>query len=66
MGKNQDPGYGINIPDPLHCFFHTVFVIDDKDPAIFLLFLLDDRRIRTLEDKKLLFHPKDLDPDLQH
>jgi hypothetical protein len=27
MGKNQDPGSGINIPDPQHCcvelFFHT-------------------------------------------
>jgi hypothetical protein len=21
MGKNQDPGYGINIPDPPHCPF---------------------------------------------
>ncbi len=21
MGKNQDPGSGINIPDPWHCFF---------------------------------------------
>jgi hypothetical protein len=21
MGKNQDPGSGINIPDPQHCFF---------------------------------------------
>jgi hypothetical protein len=20
MGKNQDPGSGINIPDPQHCF----------------------------------------------
>jgi hypothetical protein len=20
LGKNQDPGSGINIPDPLHCF----------------------------------------------
>jgi hypothetical protein len=21
MGKNQDPGSGINIPDPQHCLF---------------------------------------------
>jgi hypothetical protein len=24
MGKNQDPGSGINIPDPQHCFHVTV------------------------------------------
>jgi hypothetical protein len=23
MGKNQDPGSGINIPDPQHCLYHT-------------------------------------------
>jgi hypothetical protein len=26
MGKNQDPGSGINIPDPQHCF------LPDPDP----------------------------------
>jgi hypothetical protein len=24
MGKNQDPGSGINIPDPQHCFLHSL------------------------------------------
>jgi hypothetical protein len=24
MGKNQDPGSGINIPDPQHCFLHSI------------------------------------------
>jgi hypothetical protein len=23
MGKNQDPGSGINIPDPQHCLYTT-------------------------------------------
>jgi hypothetical protein len=23
MGKNQDPGSGINIPDPQHCLLYT-------------------------------------------
>jgi hypothetical protein len=22
MGKNQDPGFGLNIPDPQHCLTH--------------------------------------------
>jgi hypothetical protein len=26
MGKNQDPGSGINIPDPQHCFLHCFSV----------------------------------------
>jgi hypothetical protein len=25
MGKNQDPGSGINIPDPQHCLLDTTF-----------------------------------------
>jgi hypothetical protein len=36
MGKNQDPGSGINIPDPQQCF---------KVKSL-KLFLLDDGRIR--------------------
>jgi hypothetical protein len=24
MGKNQDPGSGINIPDPQHCRYRSV------------------------------------------
>jgi hypothetical protein len=30
MGKNQDPGSGINIPDPPHCIFVSVA---DPDPG---------------------------------
>ncbi len=26
MGKNQDPGSGINIPDPQHCFASIISV----------------------------------------
>jgi hypothetical protein len=26
MGKNQDPGSGINIPDPQHCFPEMEFL----------------------------------------
>ncbi len=31
MGKNQDPGSGINIPDPQHCFFHP-WIRDGENP----------------------------------
>jgi hypothetical protein len=24
MGKNQDPGFGLNIPDPQHCLYPMV------------------------------------------
>jgi hypothetical protein len=27
MGKNQDPGSGINIPDPQHCHCSSFFVV---------------------------------------
>ncbi len=30
MGKNQDPGSGINIPDPLHCYLS---VDCNQDPS---------------------------------
>ncbi len=26
MGKNQDPGFGMNIPDPPHCFLGNFFL----------------------------------------
>jgi hypothetical protein len=26
MDKNQDPGSGIKIPDPQHCYLHIFFV----------------------------------------
>ena len=26
MGKNQDPGSGINIPDPQHSHYHCVYL----------------------------------------
>jgi hypothetical protein len=28
MGKNQDPGSGINIPDPQHCSFEKISCMD--------------------------------------
>ncbi len=30
MGKNQDPGSGINIPDPQHCGFKLSWVTQDS------------------------------------
>jgi hypothetical protein len=31
MGKNQDPGSGINILDPQHCFF-----VQEEDPDVLI------------------------------
>jgi hypothetical protein len=36
MGKNEDPGSGINIPDPQHCFYGFNFLsvcVVDPDPV---------------------------------
>ncbi len=30
MGQNQDPGSGINIPDPQHCIYLKIKVLTDK------------------------------------
>jgi hypothetical protein len=35
-GKNSDPGSGINIPDPQHCFF-CVYKINGQHCEIFVL-----------------------------
>ncbi len=32
MGKNQDPGSGINIPDPQHCKLEMEVCIAEKGP----------------------------------
>jgi hypothetical protein len=32
MGKNQDPGSGINIPDPQHWYFFQFLIIKTMDP----------------------------------
>jgi hypothetical protein len=35
MGKNPDPGFGMNIPDSQHCFFlylKVIFALLDPDP----------------------------------
>jgi hypothetical protein len=39
MGKNQDPGSGINIPDPQHCIFDLLFharIIKTTSTVIYL------------------------------
>jgi hypothetical protein len=42
MGKNQDPGSGINIPDPKHCALvhlreiYANFIL--PEPALFFFF----------------------------
>jgi hypothetical protein len=33
MGKNQDPGSGINIPDPQNWFFVKILKLFDVDPG---------------------------------
>jgi hypothetical protein len=35
MGKNQDPGYGIHIPDPQHCVKYVMIVA--ADPKLFVV-----------------------------
>jgi hypothetical protein len=42
MGKNQDPGSGINIPDPQHCLDPGFLVNPDKDPGF------DDKIIKKI------------------
>jgi hypothetical protein len=34
MGKNQDPGSGINIPDPQHWFFPSIVVLKSKNVTL--------------------------------
>jgi hypothetical protein len=31
MGKNQDPGSGINIPDPQHCVLQSTYILNLND-----------------------------------
>jgi hypothetical protein len=40
MGKNQDPGSGINILDPPHCFCHLC-VLEEQKFFVTLLFAID-------------------------
>jgi hypothetical protein len=34
MGKNQDPGSGINIPDPQHCLSEKIYFKFDYDSEL--------------------------------
>jgi hypothetical protein len=59
MGKNQDPGSGINIPDPQHCF------IPPRDiklppfwrsrPAAWFVFVESRFRLRNIVDETAKF-----------
>ena len=37
MGKNQDPGSGINIPEPQHCLWYLVTFLDQSPSHWFLV-----------------------------
>jgi hypothetical protein len=52
MGKNQDPGSGINIPDPQHCFLGGL--------GIYKLYIVFDRKsifsaIKRMFGKKYVY-----------
>jgi hypothetical protein len=51
MGKNQDPGSGINIPDPQHCkklAGPTVYYTRSNEPSHAPKFELPDKTFRAL------------------
>jgi hypothetical protein len=53
MGKNQDPGSGINIPDPQHCFF--VLLRCSLFEKILLSSRMTVRAVKTIEkDEEIL------------
>jgi hypothetical protein len=61
MGKNQDPGSGINIPDPQHCSVAMVVVLacqatyaGEIDSFESILAFLKSLKIRALENFCLL------------
>jgi hypothetical protein len=48
MGKNQDPGSGINIPDPQHCIFMLTLTVKERSAHARLFILSDVPVIRFL------------------
>ncbi len=53
MGKNQDPGSGINIPDPQHCRKRIRIQFSDPDPQPCLGVVILSRELLTIDLSKV-------------